>query len=308
MGFRKCSSCSTSYYYHPGAEGNKEGDDKIPLVFIHGIGVGAIVYLPLIRELQKTGRPIFVPEVPSASAFRPWVMPNVAQSSHQVVASLSTMLTNHGFSQATFSGHSFGSFWLTYMAKYAPGFVAALVFLDPVCFCLHNAKPSRKLVYYVPNPSDISYIVRTDMMVNWAIQRNFSWARGNLFVEDIGKKPSAVFVSSHDLLAPSQLQEAYFREHGATVKSFADVSKEDFERSDLSVTVFQGGGHGEWLTTPWKTSSKIADCIETLAVKAEEMAHVKRTYGRAADRFSLRSSLAVPSFQSDNGRHSALPD
>ena len=65
------------------------------------------------------------------------------------------MLANHGYTKATFSGHSFGTFWMSYMAKYAPEAVAGLVFLDPVCFCLHNSSLTRSVVYNAPDPGDI---------------------------------------------------------------------------------------------------------------------------------------------------------
>jgi pimeloyl-ACP methyl ester carboxylesterase len=298
LGFKRGCICSTTYYYNPNTKNKSSGDAnyKTPIVFIHGIGLGVIMYLPLVFGLLKTGRPIFLPEVPFVSAFRPWVMPSAIQSPVQVAASLTAMLANYGYHQATFSGHSYGSFWLAYVAKYAPSFVSALVFLDPVCFCLYHARLTTRFVYHLPDPGDVSYIVRTDLMVKWAVQRNFSWARGNLFVEDIADKPCAVFVSSDDRLAPSVIQESYLRRNGATVKDFADVCADDFESSDLSVTVFRGDDHGGWVKNPFETSPKIVECIEILSTLAETNEYIERLLHRKTDSFLLRSSIIVPGF------------
>lgn len=41
-----------------------DADDIIPVVFVHGIGIGLVAYLPLIDALLDTGRPLFLPEIP----------------------------------------------------------------------------------------------------------------------------------------------------------------------------------------------------------------------------------------------------
>ena len=92
-GFERRLIGPVTYYYHPGNENksvsmdmdNVEYDDisphkSTPLVFIHGIGVGLITYVPLIDSLMESGRPIFLPELPYVSAFRPW------QSSRNVLS------------------------------------------------------------------------------------------------------------------------------------------------------------------------------------------------------------------------------
>ena len=91
-GFERRSIGPVTYYHHPGNE--KIGADNIeydgiappkgsittPIVFVHGIGVGLITYIPLIDSLMESGRPIFLPELPYVSGFRPW------QSSRNVLS------------------------------------------------------------------------------------------------------------------------------------------------------------------------------------------------------------------------------
>lgn len=266
LGFSRRKIGSVTYNFHPG-QGTKK--DLTPLVFIHGIGVGPVVYLPLIWQMMTTGRPVFVPEVHSVSAFRSWVLPSAMLTPDQVATSLSLMLTAHGFSKATFSGHSFGTFWMSYMVKYAPNFVAGLVFVDPVNFCLYNSSLTRKVVYNQPDPGDVGYMIKTDVMVNWSVQRNFSWVRGNLFVEDIGDKPYTVFLSGKDNVAPSTVQEAYLRSHGCQVKDADQVSPQDYKRGN-SVVVFPGCDHGLWLLNPLESLPKLVEAMEIQTRKVEK--------------------------------------
>ena len=58
-------------------------------------------------------------------------------------------------------------------------------------------------------------MIRTDVNVNWTIQRGFPWARISLFTEQIPYVPCAVFLSEHDALVPSLKAEKYLRSKGA---------------------------------------------------------------------------------------------
>ena len=95
-GFERRYIGPVPYYYHPGNEFTatsmdtdniehdgfppRERPKTTPVVFIHGIGVGLIAYMILIDALMESGRPLFLPELPYVSAFRPW------QSSRNVLS------------------------------------------------------------------------------------------------------------------------------------------------------------------------------------------------------------------------------
>jgi hypothetical protein len=59
-----------AYYFHPGKDDASSSMDEsdepsgpMPIVFVHGIGLGLLPYMPLIDALLKTGRPLLLPEV-----------------------------------------------------------------------------------------------------------------------------------------------------------------------------------------------------------------------------------------------------
>jgi pimeloyl-ACP methyl ester carboxylesterase len=205
---------------------------------------------------------------------------------------MSMMLANHGFAQATFMGHSFGTFWMSYMVKYGQAMIAGLVFIDPVCFCLYDSLLTQRTVYNPPDPGDSGYLVKTDMMVNWSIQRNFSWVQGNLFVEDIPDDiPVAVFISGNDRVAPCHIQKDYLQTHRDckvqslehyyyTTKTTADAifnvhdktrtNANPWETQDLSVMIFDGYDHGLWLLHPSQTMPPIVHAMEALTRQASQ--------------------------------------
>lgn len=101
-GFERRCVGPVSYYFHPGREkrvAEKIFDDvfglpprdskKVPNVFVHGIGVGLIAYIPLIDAMLETGRPLLLPEIPYVSSFRPWQSPNSVLSPAVVASTVS---------------------------------------------------------------------------------------------------------------------------------------------------------------------------------------------------------------------------
>jgi len=118
-GFRRMSVGQIAYYYHPGREEDNLFDDAatvgsgpLPIVFVHGIGVGLGYYVDLIDCLIKLNRPIFLPEIPYVTGFHNWMSPNSVLPPAAVASNLTSMLATHGFLRATFIGHSYGTTWL----------------------------------------------------------------------------------------------------------------------------------------------------------------------------------------------------
>ena len=96
-GFERRCVGPVIYYFHPGADDEDadfRGEDEskmIPIVFVHGIGIGNIMYMALIDYLLKTGRPILLPEIPYVSGFRPWQNPSSVLSPAVVASTVSSV-------------------------------------------------------------------------------------------------------------------------------------------------------------------------------------------------------------------------
>lgn len=159
------------------------------------------------------------------------------------------MLAVHGFSKGIFVGHSYGTSWLSYTCKYAPTAVAALLFLDPICFCLHFSFLTKRFVYHRPDPGTVSFMVRTDMAINWTIQRAFPWSWITLFVEQI-KTPCTVFLSENDALVPAEKVEKYLRSKSIPIRVADAVDDEFFDGDEMNACIFPGQYHGAFTEQP----------------------------------------------------------
>jgi len=57
------------------------------------------------------------------------------------------ILHHHGFSKASWVGHSFGTFFLSHLNRRAPESVASMTLIDPVCMCMWSGHLVRSFVY-----------------------------------------------------------------------------------------------------------------------------------------------------------------
>ena len=181
---------------------------------------------------------------------------------------MTAMLATHGFARGTFVGHSYGTSWLSYVCKYAPTTVAALLFLDPVCFCLHCPRLTKNFVYHRPDPGTSSFMIRTDVIVNWTIQRSFPWTWITLFTEQV-HVPCTVFLSEDDALVPAVKVEQYFRSKDVPICDYESLPKDFFDKSgDFNACVFRGDYHGGWSEQPEKVPA-VAEACNALCRKVE---------------------------------------
>jgi hypothetical protein len=112
-------------------------------------------------------------------------------------------------------------------------------------------------------------MVKTDVIVNWTIQRAFPWKSIILFTEDIPNVPCAIFLSELDVLIPIHEVERYLRSKGATFGDFDDVGREHFSNTVISVTMFRGDAHGDWTERP-STAKKIAMATDVLTRRIKD--------------------------------------
>jgi hypothetical protein len=176
-----------------------------------------------------------------------------------------------GHMKASFIGRSYGTSWMSYMCKYSKNTVSSMLFLDPICFCLHHPGLTKSFVYHRADPGAISYMIKTDVVINWTIQRSFSWTRIILFVEDIPDIPYSIFLSQEDALIPVDIVDTYLRQSGAHVCDEKDADANHFRKGPINVTVFRGEAHGDWTDRP-STSKIIVDSARILTEQHEKRA------------------------------------
>ncbi|GIL52592.1 hypothetical protein Vafri_8414, partial [Volvox africanus] len=149
---------SDHYYYianmpavdsSSGGEGSSNhsgsGDNnRVPIVFLHGVGMGLMPYLRLLVALAATGAPIIAFELKHIS--QRWTRghpPSMRQLAEDVVIALQ----RHGFSHAALLAHSFGTAVASVLMQTRPEVVRHVMMLDPICFNMYMPRLLRNFIY-----------------------------------------------------------------------------------------------------------------------------------------------------------------
>ncbi|RHY92678.1 hypothetical protein DYB26_014597, partial [Aphanomyces astaci] len=116
-----------------------------PLVFVHGIGAGLMLYLPLLWSLVTThqNRPILLVETPYVSMQLVEDVP----SKKDTLVGLQAMLANHDIQRAHWMGHSLGTAICSWVCQELPHTVSHATFIDPIVFFLWKRDVAYNFLY-----------------------------------------------------------------------------------------------------------------------------------------------------------------
>lgn len=123
-GFQRYELGGFCYWYRPAPSG---ATVQRPVVFMHGLGQGLLSYIHFLRRIDD--RALFLMEFPYVS-MRVW---EHIPSPQETVDAVAVMLDHHNYTQATFLGHSFGTFCVAWCIKLRPSMVHSAIVIDPVC-------------------------------------------------------------------------------------------------------------------------------------------------------------------------------
>eukprot|EP01031_Cornospumella_fuschlensis_P032819 gene32819-39679_t len=196
-GFRRegsCCSATQNIYHRPRRTGSSDGEGKtvnrLPVVFVHGIGVGFVHYLYLFRQLPRDSD-VFLVEWPYVTMR----MATKGPRAHEAVQSVLRALNMHGHQRATFIAHSLGTSLVSWMLHDAAAAqcVASSVLIDPIIFLLCDPTVASVFVYKDPSKTlDLlmHFFLSRDLFISNALSRHFAWSHNILFVEDmLNNKP-----------------------------------------------------------------------------------------------------------------------
>eukprot|EP00434_Breviolum_minutum_P036145 symbB.v1.2.032016.t1/scaffold3786.1/size52255/3 len=177
---------------------------QVPLVFIHGLGVGLVPYFLFIYRLtQRHSGDLFVPEFPFL-AMAPW---ESVPSAREVVSQLQDMLAAHGHTSAQWAGHSFGCVVIGWVMKMSPSSMRYATLMEPAQFLIIKAEALTKILWGRPGTTFeilIRYFAFRELFTVNLLCRNFFWEQSSMWPEDL-KVPSIIALAGDDHIVQSTL-------------------------------------------------------------------------------------------------------
>ena len=240
QGFSRHRSRSLNYWVR--VPETAAGRARTPIIFVHGIGVGLVMYLKLIKELMANDCPVVCIELPFiSSTLGAYDVPTIKDQ----LQSVDALCTRWGFKKAMFVGHSYGSVMLSWMAQHLPHRVAGMAFIDPVVLMLNLKNVLYNFLYKKDGGDGIADIIGTELGVNIALRRNFWWYRNILWASDLQRHelPTVVCLSEHDEIGPALAVEKHINQH-------AEECADKRQTSCVQSYMMKGATHGGFLFDP----------------------------------------------------------
>ena len=234
----KTPTKTLTYWYRP-----HTSKSKLPILFIHGIGIGLYPYINFLAELnQGVDDPdeevgIIAIELMSIS-FR---ITYATLEKNEMCSEILNILKAHNYDKFVLISHSYGSVVSTHLLQ-TPEIAARIgpvILIDPVSFLLHVPDVAYNFVCRKPvraNEYQLWYFGSKDMGVAHTLSRRFFWSENILWKHNLKGHLVTVVLCGKDLIVDTEAVGRYLKGEGS------GPSKASGEGTTLE----------DWKTKPWK--------------------------------------------------------
>jgi pimeloyl-ACP methyl ester carboxylesterase len=193
---------------------------KLPILFIHGIGIGLYPYIRFLSDLNSADGledsgpddqvGIIAIEIMPVS-FR---ITHSALSKSEMCAEIEAILAHHGWDKVVLVSHSYGTVVSTHLLK-TPStshLIGPIVLIDPVSILLHLPDTAYNFKHRKPkraNEHQLYYFASMDMGVSHTLSRHFFWFENVLWKEDIEGRNATVSLARKDLIVDTEAVSRY---------------------------------------------------------------------------------------------------
>ncbi|PSR88792.1 hypothetical protein BD289DRAFT_366703 [Coniella lustricola] len=212
---RSSPSSELTYWYRP-ATGTSTANSTLPVVFLHGIGIGLYPYVAFLSEIPTTSPVLAVEILPiSMRLTRMDILTKEAFVRH-----LKQILRQHAIHRFVLIGHSYGTALTTRIlhdSELGPQ-VEGVVLVDPVTLLLHLPDVAYNFTRRMPtsaNEWQLWYMASMDPGIALVLGRHFFWRENGISKDELvtngqRKRKAAVCLASRDLIVDTVSVARYF--------------------------------------------------------------------------------------------------
>lgn len=231
--FRQCrqSKRLKKYWIYPAASSAKDA-----IVVFHGISTGMFNYIKLLSAIRKVhpDKTVFLIEYPWILMRHEFNVPTPFEFTNEV----KNVIHSHGFSQAAFIGHSFGTIFCSWMHTYFPDMVTNITLIDPVALILPLPFVAFNFMYRKPSSLvewGIYNLYSREISISNVLRRHFEWSHNVLYIDDIcSSKKINIFVAGGDEVNCGKTIKKYVLKHTKQGRRNINmVYKPDMGHSDI---------------------------------------------------------------------------
>ncbi|KAE8391688.1 hypothetical protein BDV23DRAFT_171463 [Aspergillus alliaceus] len=201
--------------------------NRLPVLFLHGIGVGLYPYTSFLHEL--TTHTQHETDDGEIGVIALEIMPVSSRITHpalskdDMVSEIHSIVEHHRWGRFVLVSHSYGSIIATHIIKspVTATLAGPLVFIDPICFLLHLPEVTYNFLVRKPvhaNEHQLYYFASSDIGVADTLAKHFCWSESILWKKDLmieeqgirqSQRDTIVVLSGRDLIVDTQAVRKY---------------------------------------------------------------------------------------------------
>jgi pimeloyl-ACP methyl ester carboxylesterase len=267
--------------------------DRLPILFVHGIGIGLYPYVPYLHDLINhvddghQARPedgqvgIIALEIMSVS-FR---ITHDALSKGVMCEEIRTILHHHGWDRFVLVAHSYGTVVATHLLhdSLSQDKISAVLLIDPVCFLLHHPDVAYNFTARPPqqaNEWQLWYFASQDPGVAHTLGRRFFWSENVLWLEDLRRLMTekgiefTISLAGRDLIVNTETVGRYLT--GATREKNSGSWDDSWKGNERK----EGANHDSLPDVIWNEDRDHAQVFDAMGSNRRELVKVVRKYCR----------------------------
>lgn len=226
---RQSPSDQLSYWYRPAEE-----ESTLPIVFLHGIGIGLYPYVPFFSALPPTSSVLAIEVLPiSMRLTRTNILAKTDFLRH-----VKKILRRHGIDRFVLVGHSYGTVLAGHVLQDPElgAEVEGVVLVDPVCLLLHLPDVAYNFTRRKPrtaNEWQLWYMASMDPGIALVLGRHFFWRENVIWKDDLvnrthSRRKAAVALASRDLIVDTLTVGRYLvHEEGLTKLGKSSLAEDE---------------------------------------------------------------------------------
>lgn len=208
---RQSPSDKLCYWYRRPRSPTTETPATLPIVFLHGIGIGLHPYVPFLASLPATSPIVALEVLPISMRL---TKSNIL-ARPDFILHLKEILRHHRIHQFVLVGHSYGTVMATHVlhdSELSPR-VEGIMLVDPVTLLLHLPDVAYNFTRRTPqtaNEWQLWYLASMDPGIALVLGRHFFWRENIIFKEElVAGRRAAVCLSSRDLIVDTMAVARY---------------------------------------------------------------------------------------------------
>ena len=204
---RRTPAPPITYYYRP-----HTSKTTIPILFIHGVGIGLYPYVPFLASINSTS-----PADSQTGLIAIEMLPicgRLTAPSPALPPLIERILNHHGWDRVVLATHSYGSVVASRILAsqtLAPR-ISKMLLIDPVSFMLSSPDVAYNFTRRKPrsaNEWQLYYFASTDPGIAYTLGRTFFWAECVLWRENVQGRDITVVLSGKDLITDTKAVAEY---------------------------------------------------------------------------------------------------